>query len=90
MARKNETALQFSSIPCDLLHRKSVRRAVRMAEREGRDSGFKAILLSVITYLWMVLHGSPEGYYADCSVFFVSLIKLELLMIFLLTHTLTK
>lgn len=71
MARKNKTTLQYSSVPCDILRGKSVRRAVRLAEREGRDSDFKVKLLFVITYLQLALNGIYGGYYADCSDDFV-------------------
>lgn len=71
MARNKETALKYSSIPCDILRDKSVQRAVRCASRDGRAGNFTSILILVIIYLQITIHGSKTGYYAEYTDEFV-------------------
>ena len=77
MARKNETALMYSSIPCDILNRRSTLKAVYMARRDQLGEAFISCLLFVILYLQIVLHRTKNGYYATCDDDFVEDIARE-------------
>lgn len=71
MARKNETALMYSSVPCDILNRRSTLKAVHMARRDHLGDAFITAFLFIIVYLQVVLHGSKLGYYATLDEEFV-------------------